>query len=144
MRSCWCSFRQAADAEGWTNYLSDSGEGGSIPYIINIYSVNTGNCRYVLNGKPAVVREEYWGDWYVLEISSDYSESKTIGFYDNDRANYILLFDEVRGYLAMVSGTSDMDTLEHIAQELEIRESDRPYEEPAYTEIIGCIDVGRG
>lgn len=132
------------DAEGWTQYLSDPGEGASIPYVISVRSVETGGTKYVLSGRPTVVKEEYWGGWYVLELSSDYSD--TDGYvYENDIANYILLFDEARGYLVTVSGTSDLETLEHIARELEVRESVRPNVSSSSQDIsIGCIDVGRG
>lgn len=132
------------DAEGWTSYLSDSGEGDSIPWIISASSVNTAKCRLVMNGKTQVITEEKRGEWHVLEIASDYSDCSGRYVYENSAANYILMFDESRGWLVTVKGTSDMDTLRRIAENLELRESERP--RPAFenTETIGVIDVGRG
>ena len=46
----------------------------------------------------------------------------------------------------MVSGTDPLDTLEHIARELEIRDSGRPAfsGEDSAVESIGILDPGRG
>jgi hypothetical protein len=46
----------------------------------------------------------------------------------------------------MVSGTDDLDTLEHIARELEIRDSGEPAfsGEDSAIESIGILDPGRG
>ena len=132
------------DEEGWTTYLADWGADATdenIPWIISVQSVKTDGSKYVLNGTPTVVKEEYWGELYVQEIHSDYSDGKKVLY---DEANYILLFDESRGYLVIISGTSDMETLEHIAQGLEIRESDSPKRENNLAADIGAIDVGRG
>ena len=81
----------------------------------------------------------------VERIAGAYSFVQVIGLKVlYDEANYILLFDESRGYLVIISGTSDMETLEHIAQGLEIRESDIPKRENNLAADIGAIDVGRG
>lgn len=111
---------------------------------INVSNVNPDGHKYVLNGEPTVVKEENWGDWYVLEIAVDYSEST---MHQGEIGNYILMFDEERGYLAIVRGTDDMETLEKIAKNLEIRESDEAYVRlgnPKDEFQIGCIDIGRG
>lgn len=134
------------DEDGWTSYLTDEGSGDSIPYLIGISCVpTTYKAQYVLSGKAEIVEETDWGAWHVQKITSDYSESEMFGFYENNRANYILLFDAERGYLLTVKGTSDMETLEHIAREIEVRESDTPYE--AYTDVaetISILEPGRG
>lgn len=133
------------DEEGWTTYLANLGADAAdenIPWIISVQSVKTDGSKYVLNGTSTVVKEEYWGELYVQEIQSDYSGLERKHIFDE--ANYILLFDESRGYLVIISGTSDMETLEHIAQGLEIRESDRPKRENNLAADIGAIDVGRG
>ena len=58
----------------------------------------------------------------------------------------MLLFNSEKGWLIMVSGTDELETLEHIARELEIRDSG----EPAFSgedntiESIGILDPGRG
>lgn len=130
------------DEEGWSAYLSDDGNGPDIPYAICCARVSHSGSQFVLNGKVSVVSEEYWDEWYVLKLHSDYSDCKLPwGF---EEANYILLFNEQTGFLVTVSGTSDMEALEHIARELEIRDSGRAMPEGEIFYDIGQIDVGRG
>ena len=134
------------DAEGWATYLSDNGEGPSIPYIVSAGVVRPGNFKTVLNGRVSVVKEERWGDWQLTELTSDYSDCTWEWTYD--RANFVLLFNSEKGWLIQITGTSDLETLEHIARELEIRDSGvRPYftdESVTYAEGIGMLDPGRG
>ena len=134
------------DAEGWATYLSDNGEGPSIPYIVGAGVVRPGNFKTVINGKVTVVKEERWGDWQLTELTSDYSDCTWKWTYD--RANFVLLFNSEKGWLIQITGTSDLETLEHIARELEIRDSGvRPYfteETVTYAEGIGMLDPGRG
>lgn len=82
--------------------------------------------------------------WHVMKITSDYSECEGFHF-ENDRVNYIILFDAARGYFVNSHGTSDMETLEHIAREIEVRESATPYTpNSAMTETIGILESSRG
>ena len=131
------------DADGWTRYLTDEhGERAEeLPYIISVGNVEPGVIRYYIRGETSLVKEENWGDWQVLELRSDYSKIPYQGYKE---ANFILLFDQSRGYLARVIGTLDLETLEHIARELEIRESTEPYEPSGYTEILAGLDPARG
>ena len=55
-----------------------------------------------------------------------------------------MLFDKTTGYLILISGESDMETLEHIAYEMEIRESSIPRPEYSGGPAIGLIDLARG
>ena len=134
------------DEDGWTDYLTNDGDGcsNSIPYVINIQNVPTGNSRYVISGRAEVVSEEDWGAWHVQMISSDYSG--TSYDYENDRANYVLLFDASRGYLVTVCGTAELETLAHIARELEVRESNIPYVsvDDMVVESVSILEPGRG
>ena len=114
-----------------------------LPYIITSGSVpTTYKAQYVLSGKAEIVEETDWGVWHVQKITSDYSESEMFAWMD--KANYILLFDAERGYLLTVKGTSDMETLEHIARELEVRESDTPNPPSDVAETISILEPGRG
>lgn len=131
------------DEDGWTNYLTDSGELDDIPYVLQAYNVDTEEMQYILSGDVNVVSEESWGTWQVITASSDYSGSKDF-LYKDDRANYVLMFEENYGYLMYIGGTSDMDTLVHIAKELEIRESDTPSEETDFISSFSGLDVARG
>ena len=58
--------------------------------------------------------------------------------------NYLMLFDQSTGYLVLISGESDIETLEHIAYEMEIRESSSPRIEYTGGVPIGAIDLARG
>ncbi|MBQ6928199.1 MAG: hypothetical protein IJQ36_07810 [Oscillospiraceae bacterium] len=132
------------DEEGWTTYLTDDGEGASIPFIVSAGNVRAGNHRRIINGAVTTVREELWDDWQVTELTSDYTHCTQRWNYE--RANYVLLFNSEKGWLIMVSGTAGLDTLEHIARELEIRDSGRPAfsGEDDAVETIGILDPGRG
>ena len=134
------------DEEGWAIYLSDNGQGAEIPYIIAARAVRPGNFKTVINGEVTVVKEEDWGEWHVTELKSDYTNCTWRWSYE--KANFVLLFNGEKGWLIEITGTDDLDTLEHIARELEIRDSGkRPYfaeSEETAIEGIGMIDPGRG
>lgn len=133
------------DADGWTSRLAGTPPTGhSFPYCITASNVSTGNSRYIINGKAELVDESDWGTWHVMKITSDYSACESF-YFENDRVNYIILFDAVRGYFVNICGTSDMETLEHIACEIEVRESATPYApDTAMSETIGILEPGRG
>ena len=147
---CWYLPSEATfgftDEEGWATYLSDNGEGAEIPYIVGAGVVRPGNFRLVINGEVTIVKEEDWGDWHVTELTSDYTNCTWRWTYE--RANFVLLFNSEKGWRVDVTGTAPLETLEHIARELEIRDSgERPYFESTgetYVEGIGMIDPGRG
>ena len=125
----------------WTHYLCNDGKGNIMPYLITAKNVDTGNDKGVLNGKTEIVKQENWDGWEITEIVSDYTESS---FANWEIVNYIFMFDPERGYLVRVSGTDSMETLEKIAENLEIRESDTPPFESPFSEEIGILDLGRG
>lgn len=131
------------DEDGWTSYLTDEGAGDSIPYLIQVCNVPEYKLQYVISGKAEVVAEENWGDWHMQAITSDYSGIN--GFVTYKQANFVLLFDAERGYLVKIVGTDDLDTLLHIAREIEVRESDTPYTPfEGMAEDIGILEPGRG
>ena len=147
---CWYLPSEAnfgyTDEEGWATYLSDQGEGPDLPYIVSSGVVRPGNFKTVINGEVTIVKEEDWGDWHVTELTSDYTNCTWRWSYE--RANYVLLFNSEKGWRVDVTGTADLETLEHIARELEIRDSgERPYfadSGETVVEGIGMIDPGRG
>lgn len=112
------------DQEGWASHLCNGAGGSDFPYFIGISSLHKGENNFVICGKPEIIDEKYWDDWYVLSISSDFSESKTY-YYKNDRVNYVLLLNETNGWLITVMGTDSIETLEKIAANLEIRQSEQ-------------------
>lgn len=126
----------------WTDYLCNDGKGNIMPYLITAMNVNTGNYKGVLNGKTEIVKQEKRDGWEVIEIVSDYTECQS--FCSWEIVNYIFMFDHEHGYLFKVCGTDSMETLEEIAENLEIRESDMPSYENPYSESYGLLDLGRG
>ena len=134
------------DEEGWATYLSDNGRGAEIPYIIAARAVRPGNFKTVINGEVELVKEEDWGQWHVTELTSDYTNCTWPWVYE--KANFVLLFNSEKGWLIEITGTDELETLEHIARELEIRDSGKlPYfaeSEETAVEGIGMIDPGRG
>ena len=132
----------STDAEGWTRYLGITGEHTDIPYIISASPVDTDGSYLVLNGDVSVIKEEYWGGCYVLQLSADYSNCTLVR--PCEKAHYILIFDEQRGFLVTLGGSLDMETLEHIARELEIRDSGEQMPDKSMEASIGQIDIGRG
>ena len=132
------------DEEGWTTYLSDQGEGANLPYIISASNVHAGTHKSVINGEVTLVKEEDWGDWHVTMLTSDYTNCTRRWTYE--RANFVLLFNSEQGWLVSVTGTAPLETLEHIASELEIRDSGEPAfsGEDQVIEAMGMFDPGRG
>lgn len=128
------------DEQGWTKrLLSDTGD--TIPYCISTIDYISNGFQLVLSGDVSVVKEEYLGDWELVEVTSDCSK---LTYPAYDRANYILLFQKTTGYLVLISGELDMETLEHIAYEMEIRECSNPKIEHTGGPLIGTIDLARG
>lgn len=128
------------DEQGWTKRLfCDSGD--TIPYCISTIDYIRDGLQLVMSGDVIVVKEEQLGDWEILEVTSDCSK---LIYPTYDRANYIMLFQKETGYLILISGELDMETLEHIAYEMEIRESSNPWIEYSGGVPIGTIDLARG
>lgn len=130
------------DSEGWTMYLANIGEGENIPYIISSKALPKSGNSFVLNGEVTVVKEEYWGEWYVLQMSTDYTNCKLR--WPCERANYILIFDEQSGFIVTIVGVLKLETLEKIARNIEIRDSGKALLDDALDSDIGQIDIGRG
>ncbi len=128
------------DKQGWTKRLFCD-EGDSILYCISTFDTVRDGFQLVLSGDVRVVKEERLGDREIIEITSDTSRLISISY---DRANYILLFDHSTGYLVLISGEAEMGILEHIALEMEIRESDTPVVEETGGPMIGIMDLARG
>ena len=128
------------DEQGWTTRLFCD-EGNAILYSISAIEYVRDGTQLVLSGDVDIVKEDRLGGWQITEVTSDCSK---LIFPKYDRANYILLFQKTTGNLILISGELDMETLEHIAYEMEIRESSTPKAESNGDSLIGTIDLGRG
>ena len=129
------------DSEGWTNFIIDSAENYAIPFNIYVQPLSKGVNEFIITGKPEIIGEKYWDDWYVLSVTSDYKGSEHY-FYANDRLNYVILLNEEKGWMINVVGSDSVEELEKIAAGLEIRESGRLYNN--ISESSGCSVIGVG
>ena len=128
------------DEDGWTKRLFRD-EGEKILYSISTVDYIRDGMQLVLSGDVEVTGEETWDDWQILKVTSDCSR---LVYPTYDRANYILLYQEATGHLILIAGEAEMETLEHIAREMEIRESDIPAPASAGSLPVSSIDLARG
>lgn len=136
---------QKSMSEGWMYSYGLMCQCDIIPCQAGVMSVPVNGYRGVLNGEATVLKEEVWDCWDVTEIQVDYSNCTTVHW--PKPVNYIYMFDQERGYLAYVRGCDGMETLEKIARNMEIRESDAPdpgYGSPLDEIQIGVFDLSRG
>ena len=125
-------------AENWYCNLShDMGRGGygdlGICYQISLCYAEPGK-RMTLFGEFQTVETETWDDLSVTKVE----------MYNENRGpeNYVLLFSESQGYMVIVGGSYDLETLEHIARELEIRQTDQLFVPCGADQ--GLLNIGRG
>lgn len=94
-----------------------------------------------------VVKEELHGDVRELRIAVDSTETAWAQIAPDEpliHCNYIFLYNEAEGWLVRVQGTLDMDTLEKIADSIEVYKSDMTMEYKDNGQRMGILDVGRG
>ncbi|MBQ6274545.1 MAG: hypothetical protein IJK63_10035 [Oscillospiraceae bacterium] len=128
------------DPEDWYSSVSfDTGATGSDGDLGIRYQIFDANLRpglrLTLMGEYRIVKTETWDDLSVTEVEMLYTDFR-------GQENYVLLFSESRGFLIVVGGSNDLETLEHIARELEIRQTDVPVIDTGSTQ--GLINIGRG
>lgn len=146
------------EGDGWYGYLIDDREAVTdwqvhdgvqdvaIPYLINIYSGAPGRVG-LLEGACEIVKTESWGALDVYEIAcakhyftwNEQREMVPTVSYEN----YVFLFSRDEGYMVSVGGTLDLETLEHIARELEIRPTDKPVKVSGKLSVT-LLNIGRG
>ncbi len=155
----------APGEDDWYRYLIDDreqeiigtwtdGDGqvdSGIPYLI-VAEYAYEKQILVLNGAGAedIVKHEVWEDYEVYEIRC----AKDIYFRPDGEAeqhvqsyeNYVLLFSRSGGYMINIGGSLPMETLEHIARELEVRDTGRElvYPNPVGDYRPNLINIVRG
>ena len=151
----------ACDAEGWRSRLVsetapevDSYSDNYQPYMVEVYYapqfLNDG-ALLLLDQTPVEIIEEQWGEERVMKFEATHvSEAvdndaldihipaKTMHYY------FVLRFHPEKGYILVTSGTSDMETVEHIARELQVRETDRVIHSSDFENNCTFIDVSQG
>lgn len=140
-------FRSGYTGDGWGNGFGTCCSCDHIPCQIFASEVDTRERMSVLNAEPVTIEEETWDNWKVTKVVADYSSTEwsSLNKYWSI-VNYILMFDQEQGILVTVQGVDSMDTLEKIAKNLEIRETDTPVPQgdPRDEIQIGMMDIGRG
>ncbi len=139
----------------WVIYITDDGYNLEIPdakikelpYIISVSRISC-NLNYILQGYTEVIKDEMHEQWHILELKTDYTDCGADGCFKDNTAYYFYAVNESDGTKISISGTDDMETLEKIAKNLEIREADFEPEENcpvAYSERKYVMaDIGRG
>ena len=140
-------FRSDYTGDGWGNGFGALCSHDHIPCQIFAYEVDTRGKMSVLNAEPVTIEEETWDNWKVTKVVADYSSTEWSSMNKYwSIVNYILMFDEEQGILVTVQGEDSMETLEKIAKNLEIWETDTPMLQgsPLDEIQIGMMDIGRG
>lgn len=128
--------RWSSSTEDWYFFFGDEGENAQSPinYQIAVYYA-VPNYQLVMMDHSEIVKQENWGEYEVTEVVNQNEHWGEV--------NYVLLFNPAEGYLLRVGGCDSMETLEKIAQNLEVRVTDVEIEhDPDYN--IGIINVARG
>lgn len=125
------------------------------PYMVEVYyapQFNTEDGAMILmDQKPEEITEEKWREDTVLKFTASKHLAKRVSPIDDrtipERTNYyyfVIRFSESSGYIVVTSGTSDMETVEHVARELEIRQTDEIIKTEDFENHAVFIDVGQG
>ncbi len=143
--------------DGWrTKLVSEGAEGvdhtseNYQPYRVDLYYA----CQFENDGAmilmyqtPEEILHEQWGDLEVLKFHAtqhfdaveEYSApERTLDYW------YVLLFSPQDGYVVCVSGTSDMETVEHVARELKVEKTGNTVRAGDFENNCVFIDVGQG
>ena len=109
------------DADGWFTRLTCEGaDVDGVPYRVEVYYA----AQFVDGGhlllnvyEPEEIIDETWGDYQITKFAATWSDDSSP--YSIDK-NYYIMYQPEAGYILIVSGDSDMQTLERIGQSLEI------------------------
>lgn len=141
-RANWLPSAPTVGAAGeFTEYVTNDGEGPIKPYEINAYThLDLQGVRYCFDGKETLVRQDLWNGYERTEVVIDYSETP----HSFKTVNYLLLFQPEDNYLIYIAGTDSMETMEKIADNLEIRLGATFTETREGGEDVAWFDLGRG
>ena len=122
--------------DGWYYYYGNDGVSMEcqIPYKIEVFYAHPG-FRLVMMYQSEIVEEATWGKYEITKLINHNP------CWGDD--NYVLMFNPEYGYMIRIGGSLDMEILEEIAENLEVRITDEvvDYDQDSG---IGIINVGRG
>ena len=151
----------ARTEDGWRSYLVSEGAEGVDstsdnyqPYKVELYYapqfMNDG-ALLMLNQTPGEITKEQWGDEQVMKFEATRhqdafdDEELDIHIPEKDLHYYFVLrFHPGKGYILVISGTSDIETVERVAREVQIRETDEIIRSSDFTTNCTFIDVSQG
>ena len=151
----------AKDKEGWRTRLVsecapgvDSTSDNFQPYCIDLYYAPqfiNGGALLLMAQEPDEIIEEQWGDERVMKFTaSQHQEARDIEELDihipekTMHFSFVLRFDPDRGTILVISGTSDMETIEHIAREVQLKETDEIIRSSDFENNCTFMDVSQG
>lgn len=125
-----CDLRTEATAEAY----ADADIFG-IPYQIEMISSYPARRLLLYSKDTRSLTEEDWDGVRVLKVET---------VFNRWAMNYVILINEDEGWAVSVGGEDSIETLEHIARELEIRVTDEPVDFSQSEADWSYFFVGRG
>ena len=154
----YVEYWNTADDEGFFRRLDGEGqEDGSQPYLIEVHYAAeflNGGHLILLEAEPVEIAQETWGDYQIIKFDGistipalSYTNAKGELFerpeYTYERS-YCLMYHQTGGYLLVLSGETDVETLEHIGKTLTVDVTDEVISADEYTDLNVLMDGGKG
>ena len=154
----YVEYWNSTDDEGFFRRLDGEGqEDGSQPYLIEVHYAAeflNGGHLILLEAEPAEIAQETWGDYQIIKFGGistipalSYANAKGELIereeYTYERS-YCLMYHQTEGYLLILSGESDVETLEHIGKTLTVDVTDEVISAADYTDLNVLMDGGKG
>lgn len=136
------------NSEGWrTGLTSEFSEGDDddesmLEYFIEVYyapQFKNDGAMLILYCTPEEITEDHRSNFDIIKIRGTRDGYKGI-----EDSNFYIMLNESAGYVIVLSGSSEIETLEHIANELEIRETSNVINSKYYSNHVVFLDPGRG
>ena len=96
-----------------------------------------GGALLVLDQSPGQVEEETWGALQVLKYHTAHTDPEG----REQENNYLILFSPAEGWIIAVRGLANMETLEHIARELEVEPTGETVKSSDFQNKYAFMDV---
>ena len=147
--------------DGWRTKLVSEGAAGVDftsdnfqPYRVDVYYASQfrdDGAMILMYHTPEKILNEEWGEYQVLKFHAtqhfDAIDDEEMDYHVPERTldyYYVILFSPDDGYVIVVSGTSDMETIEHVARDLQVRKTGNTLRAEDFEQNCAFIDVGQG
>ena len=149
------------DEEGWRTTLISEGapevdhtSENFQPYRVDVFYASQfkiDGAMILMYQTPETIISEQWGEHQVLKFHAtqhfDAVDDDDRGIHTPERNldyYYVILFSPDEGYVIVVCGTSDMETVEHVAKDLQIKKTGNRLSSTDFEQNCVFIDVGQG